>query len=139
METEEIGSKDFWTRLNYFSPDEFDTKDINDVPIPNSGRDNMNKDFVIRLEKARKIAGIPFVITSGYRNKEHNRREGGTEDSAHLTGYAVDIRATNSRERFLILSALFSVRFNRIGINFKKGFIHVDSDPTKSKEVVWGY
>lgn len=99
----------------------------------------MQKRFMLRLNLARSIANIPFVINSGYRTPEHNKREGGTPDSSHIKGYAADIKVTDSRSRAIILDALFKAGFDRIGINFEKGFIHVDSDPNKPPNVVWGY
>jgi len=62
---------------------------------------------------------------------------GGTENSSHLRGFAADIHATSSADRFKILSALIEVGFNRIGI--AKTFIHVDADPIKTKDVIWTY
>lgn len=98
---------------------------------------NMNVNFLAKLDEAREIAEIPFIINSAYRTKEHNKKVGGKPNSSHLRGLAVDIKATDSRTRFLVLQALISVGFNRIGI--AKTFIHVDDDESKSKEVAWLY
>lgn len=98
---------------------------------------NMNVIFLAKLDEAREIAEIPFIINSAYRTKEHNKRIGGKPNSSHLKGLAVDIRAKDSRTRFLILQALISVGFNRIGI--AKTFIHVDDDESKSSNVAWMY
>lgn len=98
---------------------------------------NMNVNFLAKLDEAREIAEIPFIINSAYRTKEHNKKVGGKPNSSHLKGLAVDIKATDSRTRFLVLQALISVGFNRIGI--AKTFIHVDDDESKSKEVAWLY
>lgn len=97
----------------------------------------MNVNFLAKLDEAREIAEIPFIINSAYRTKEHNKKVGGKPNSSHLRGLAVDIKATDSRTRFLVLQALISVGFNRIGI--AKTFIHVDDDESKSKEVAWLY
>mgnify|MGYP003656016932 CR=1 FL=1 len=78
--------------------------------------DNMNEDFLAKLDEAREYANIPFIINSAYRSPEH------PEDS---------------RTRFLILDALLAVGFNRIGI--ADTFIHVDSDLDKSQSVIWTY
>ena len=83
------------------------------------------------LDKAREIAGIPFIITSGYRTKEHNTEVGGVENSSHLLGEAVDISARNSNEHFLITKGLMLAGFTRIS---KKYPSHVHCDISKDKE-----
>jgi len=98
---------------------------------------NMDLGFLAKLDEAREIAGIPFKINSAFRTPEHNAKVGGKDNSSHLKGLAVDISATDSRSRFIILGALIKVGFNRIGI--AKTFIHVDDDKEKSGRVVWVY
>lgn len=76
---------------------------------------------------ARIIAGIPFIVRSWCRCEKHNKAQGGKENSAHLTGEAVDIAFKNSNECFVIIRALLDAGFVRLGINFDKGFIHCDT------------
>jgi zinc D-Ala-D-Ala carboxypeptidase len=99
--------------------------------------ENMDANFLNKLDEARERAGIPFVINSAYRTPEHNAKIGGKPNSSHLKGLAVDISVTNSRQRFIVLNALLEVGFTRIGI--ADTFIHVDLDSGKSKEVIWTY
>ena len=99
--------------------------------------ENMDVDFLYKLDEARQFAKIPFVITSAYRSKEHNAKIGGVANSSHIKGLAVDIRVNSSRERFTILKALIYVGFNRIGV--ADDFIHVDDDKEKSDNVIWTY
>ena len=99
--------------------------------------ENMDVDFLAKLDEAREFAGIPFIINSAYRSPEHNAKIGGKPNSSHIKGLAVDIKATDSRTRFLVLEALISVGFNRIGI--ADTFIHVDDDKDKSDKVIWTY
>jgi len=99
--------------------------------------ENMDLDFLAKLDEAREFAGIPFIINSAYRSPEHNAKIGGKPNSSHLKGLAVDIKATDSRTRFLVLNALISVGFTRIGI--ADTFIHVDMDYDKSQNVTWTY
>lgn len=117
--------------VKYFSKNEFDSPDI-----INSGL-LMDNQLILMLDKAREIAGIPFIINSGYRSKSHNKSVGGKKDSSHLKGLAVDISATNSRDRYLIIKSLFQVGFIRIGI--RKDFIHCDIDYNKDLNVTWLY
>lgn len=99
--------------------------------------ENMNADFLNKLDEAREIANIPFIINSAYRSPEHNAKIGGKPNSSHIKGLAVDISVTNSRQRFIVLNALLEVGFTRIGI--ADTFIHVDLDSEKSKDVIWTY
>ena len=98
---------------------------------------NMNQEFLDKLDQARELANIPFKINSAYRSPEHNAKIGGKPNSSHLRGLAVDISVKDSRSRFIILEALISVGFNRIGI--ADTFIHVDDDKEKSEKVIWTY
>ena len=124
--------------MRYFSIDEFDSPDL-----PGSG-EFMSQDFLDLLEKARERAGIPFVITSGYRTREHseNLKSQGykvSKDSAHRLGLAADIKCTTSADRYKIIEALLYVGINRIGVG--RSFIHADLDNRKHKpiEVIWNY
>lgn len=98
---------------------------------------NMNQEFLLKLDRAREVAQIPFKINSAYRTPEHNAKIGGKPNSSHLKGLAVDISVTDSRSRFIVLKALIEAGFHRIGV--AKTFIHVDDDKSKSPEVVWVY
>lgn len=97
---------------------------------------NMNVDFLAKLDEAREFAGIPFIINSAYRSPEHPESIK-RPTSSHIKGLAVDISATNSRQRGLVLDALRAVGFNRIGI--ANTFIHVDMDYDKDQDVTWVY
>ncbi len=116
--------------FKYFSLSEF-----NCPSLPQSGK-NMDTDFVYKLEHARELAGIPFKITSGYRTSDHNKQVGGVPNSSHLKGVAADIAVGSGSERYIILNALIRAGFKRIGV--AKGFIHADTDDTKSNSV-WTY
>lgn len=115
----------------HFEQHEFDSEDE-----PGSGR-FMDPSFLAMLDDARGIAGIPFIINSGYRTKERNRKVGGSAKSSHLIGRAADIKVRSSRDRWVILNALMMAGFNRIGIG--KTFIHVDNDEDKTPNVIWTY
>ena len=97
----------------------------------------LKSELVKLLDDARHIAGIPFKLNSGYRTKEQNKKAGGVEDSAHLSGLAVDIACTTDSARHKIINALQKVGFNRIGIS--KSFIHADIAKDKSLNVIWLY
>ena len=108
----------------YFKPHEFACK-----CGCGAGLSQMEKALLWRLNYARKLAGIPFVITSALRCELHNRRVGGSKTSSHLYGFAVDIRTKNKFVQQRILKALKAAGFLRIGV--AKKFIHVDVDYNK--------
>ena len=110
---------------------------IEEFKCPCCGEVHMNQEFLDKLDKARGIADTPFIITSGYRCEKHNAEVGGHKRSAHLRGYASDIKTIGSMDRYVILSALQKVGFNRFGIG--RDFIHVDMDPELVSDVIWTY
>jgi len=121
-----------WENFTYR---EFDSPDV-----PGSGT-QMDTDFLDALDEARDLAGIPFVINSGFRTKAHNedlRAQGFqvSANSSHLKGLAADIAVRGSTERMSIVAALLSAGFTRLGIGH--GFVHVDSDD-KAQGVIWVY
>jgi zinc D-Ala-D-Ala carboxypeptidase len=115
--------------MNYFKDDEF---------LCSCGcKEDINDELKELLNRARKIAGVPFVITSGARCKDYNRSIGSKDTSSHVRGLAVDIKATGSRERSLIINSLCRLGVTRFGID--KSFIHIDIDTSKESDVTWLY
>ena len=91
-----------------------------------------------KLQKARDIARIPFVINSGFRCPKHNKDIGGKPGSSHIKGLAVDIRCEDDKARFKIVAALLAAGLTRVGI--APTYIHVDDDLlTKNPERMWVY
>jgi zinc D-Ala-D-Ala carboxypeptidase len=99
--------------------------------------EKMDSLFLAMLDEAREKAGVPFRLTSTYRDPQYNAQVGGKADSAHTKGMAADIEANGSRMRFKIVKGLLEAGFTRIGIG--GNFIHCDNDPSKDQEVVWLY
>jgi hypothetical protein len=118
-----------WRWTADFRADEF--------ACPCCGCNEMDMVFIQKLQQARSFANIPFNINSGWRCMKHNREVGGSDHSSHLLGVAADIQATTSRQRGLILPALYRAGFTRIGLT--KTFIHCDTDIHKEQNVTWFY
>lgn len=95
----------------------------------------LNAKLVQMLDRAREYAGVPFILTSTVRTIAENNAAGGVEDSSHLAGLAVDIRAKDSVARFKIMTGLIAIGFNRIGIY--EHHIHADIDTSKAGDVMW--
>lgn len=66
-------------------------KGIFNLPLDEKVIENLNYS-VSRMDEIREGYGKPININSWYRCKELNAEVGGTENSKHLTGLAVDIR-----------------------------------------------
>ena len=104
------------------------------------GEGKLHPSTLMRANRARHRAGIPFVINCASRCEAHNRAVGGVDNSAHKIdsdGFsrALDIRCTNSSDRFAIFAALIVEGFTRIGKY--DNFIHADDDPNLPQEVIW--
>lgn len=103
--------------------------------------EGLNEQFVTQLDNAREIAGIPFVITSGFRTPEKNQSvPGSVSDSAHLTGLAVDLRVENAHEVSVICHATKKVGVTRhliyVDRNFDPVHMHIDVDPNKVSDII---
>jgi zinc D-Ala-D-Ala carboxypeptidase len=88
------------------------------------GFDRISPVLIERLELARGMAGVPFIVNCGCRCGPHNATVGGKPKSAHLQGEAVDLQATDNRSRFLILLGLYAAGFQRLELS--KVHIHAD-------------
>lgn len=118
-----------WNHIVNFHSGEFD------CTCGDLGAETMNLEFVRRLDIARDISGVPFIISSAFRSEGYNSMIGGVLNSSHTTGFAADIYCRTDKERFEIIRALLLVGFNRIGIY--KYHVHVDMDSTKTPYVLW--
>lgn len=119
--------------LKHFSEGEFNKL------TPGCSLSDMDQEFMSRLDSARDLACIPFVLSSAYRSKSWELSHGRSGNSAHTTGHAVDIVCKDSSTRERIVSALLRVGFNRIGIS--PTFIHVDDSRLSyhPQHVLWLY
>lgn len=118
-------------RSKYFSESEFRRCS------PSCSLQDMKQTTMSKMDTAREIAGIPFVITSAYRPSEWDRAKGRSGTGSHTMGRAIDIRCNASSNRFKIIDALLKAGFTRIGV--ANTFIHADDSPSHANEVVWTY
>jgi len=87
----------------------------------------LTPELVSFLDIARGIAGVPFIISSGFRTKEVNKMVGGVVNSAHTKGLAVDLRIKDNATRFALMKGLINAG-TPCFIEDAKGHIHVDID-----------
>lgn len=98
----------------------------------------LHPDFRKFLDDCRGLAGIPFIINSGFRTKsENNALTDAVSDSSHLSGIAADIKCLDSTSRWKIITAAQKLGCKRIGIG--KTYVHLDMDILKEQEVIWHY
>lgn len=90
---------------------------------------DMSEDLMRKLDEARALCDLPFIVNSAYRSKEYERSRGRKGTSSHCKGMAVDLMCASSHLRQLMVSALIHVGFKRLGVY--PTFIHADLDPDK--------
>lgn len=112
-------------KLRYFKPQEFE------LANPSCSIEDMNEEFLLKLDDARAICSVPFIINSAFRSEayEHQHTRHIDNIGSHSKGLAVDLRCVSSSDRLKMVLALLAVGFRRIGLY--KDFIHVDSDVSK--------
>lgn len=122
-----------WKKIEYFKPEEFDSKDI-----PGSSN-QMSFEFIKKLDNIRARMKRSIKINSGYRTKAHNKKVGGVTNSPHLIGVAADIHCPDSSFRFWLVVWALIYGIRRIGIG--KTFIHLDIDKReiKGQKIIWVY
>ena len=126
------------TRWKYFSEDE--------LRCQGTGQINMNETFMERLIELREKLDKPMVISSGYRSEAHNIAIGGSKNSAHLKGCAVDV-VCSGHLAYEIVKLAMELEFSGIGVKqngvHAKRFIHIDTMPrhsiTSPRPWIWSY
>jgi hypothetical protein len=114
----------------------FPESDFNNC-TPYCSLQNMKQTAMNGFDSAREIAGIPFDPVSAYRPEHWEKEHGRSGKGAHTEGEAIDIKCTDSRSRFIIVSALIQAGCKRIGI--AKTYIHADFSITHDELVIWLY
>jgi len=101
-----------------------------------TNRNEMDHEFLVKLDLLREKVGFPFRITSGYRDatnpSEARKAEPGT--GTHCQGIAADIAVSNGFERMNIVHEAIKMGFS---IGVARTFVHVDD--RKTTPVMWTY
>ena len=87
------------------------------------------------LDDLRHKCGFPFVVTSGFRSKDHSIEKTKKVGGRHTRGDAADIQVTNGLQRMAIVSKALEHGFKGIGV--AKSFVHLDT--RDSEPVMWTY
>ncbi len=113
--------------MKYFDKSEFNCQ--------YTGENEMNPEFLEKLDKLRETCGFPFVITSGYRSPDHPIEAAKDSPGTHTQGIAADIAVSSAARRYTLINYAFQQGFTGIGV--ASGFIHLDIRNTAP--VVWTY
>ena len=101
-----------------------------------TNKNEMDHEFLVKLDELRERVGFPFIITSGYRDATHpaeaRKAEPGT--GTHCQGIAADIAVSNGFERMNIVHEAIKMGFS---IGVARTFVHVDD--RKTTPVMWTY
>lgn len=95
-----------------------------DFLCPCCKKGEMDEQLLSVLETVARIT--PLRITSGYRCSSHNKQVGGSENSTHLQGKAVDIAIGSDSQRFLLIKNFILLGINRLGLYNKHNGLHID-------------
>jgi len=101
-----------------------------------TNKNEMDHEFLVKLDELRERVGFPFIITSGYRDATHpaeaRKAEPGT--GTHCQGIAADIAVSNGFERMNIVHEAIKMGFS---IGVARTFVHIDD--RKTTPVMWTY
>ena len=123
-----------WTELKLSEAAEWESIapnfDPKEIASKGDGSIKIRKESLKRLQTLRHLYGKPLILTSAYRDPNHNRRVGGATNSQHVAGRAFDIviRSTEMGRELERLAK--EVDFTAIGRY--KNFIHVDDRAPKA-------
>lgn len=113
--------------FRYFTREEFVCQE--------TGENEIQDEFITKLDALRDACGFPFRITSGYRSPRHSIEAKKLKPGRHTVGDAADIYVGNGSQRFVLVSNAIKLGFNGIGV--AKTFIHVDT--RDDAQVIWTY
>ena len=120
-----------WDKYPNFKKLEFDCK--------STGENNMQHEFMEKLQAIRIEYGKPMSITSGFRSKKHPIEAKKTNSNGdHTQGFCADIACENSTDRFRLVQLALKHGITRIGI--AKTFLHLGIGGVGlPNNVIWEY
>lgn len=96
-------------------------------------------ELVVVFERIRALAGGPLIINSAYRTIKYNKKVGGSPNSQHLLGKALDIQPPKNMSVSLF-HAILRQRYKELGIRGLgkyPTFVHIDIRDS-DKLIEWG-
>lgn len=89
----------------------------------------LSKRLIVAVCWARFKIGAPIWINSSYRDHVYNLQVGGSKNSYHKKGLALDV-STDQKNMKRLLSALLSIE-SIGGIGVYRSFVHIDHGPER--------
>lgn len=108
---------------------------IDEFVCSHCGNVDMNPLFLAKLDKLREACGFPFVVTSGFRCKDHPIEAAKSSPGTHSLGAAADIAVNDGSQRRKIVEEALKAGFAGVGV--ASDFVHLDIRNTTP--VLWGY
>ena len=112
--------------FKYFKIEDFDCKE--------TGENAISVDFIHSLDQLREACNFPFIITSGYRSKEHSVEKRKQNPGTHAQGIAADIKVSGGAQRLAIVKHASAMGMS---VGVAKTFVHVDI--RKTPAMCWCY
>jgi hypothetical protein len=113
----------------HFSLAELTTTNTKLDNVPSKETIEVLRTTAFYMEKVREILGnVAITINSGYRSPDVNRQVGGTSNSSHTFGYAVDFTAYGHTPLTISnILAKSSLKFDQL--IYEKTWVHISFDP----------
>lgn len=120
-----------WDKYPNFKKEEFDCK--------HTGENNMQHEFMEKLQAVRREYGKSMQITSGFRSVKHPVEARKTHSNGeHTQGNCADVACTNGNDRYRLISLALKHGITRIGV--AKTFLHFGIGGTGlPNNVIWEY
>ena len=120
-----------WELYPNFSKEEFDCKF--------TGENDMQSEFMEKLQAIRIDFGKGMTITSGFRSKKHPIEAKKLHSRGeHTTGNCADVFCNTGSDRFKLIQLALKHGITRIGV--AKNFLHLGIGSTGlSNYVIWEY
>lgn len=120
-----------WDKYPNFTKAEFDCK--------HTGENNMQHEFMEKLQAIRTEYGKSMKVTSGFRSVKHPiEAKKSHSNGEHTQGYCADISCDNGADRFKLVQLALRHGISRIGI--AKTFLHLGiGGKGLPNNVIWEY
>lgn len=120
-----------WGKYPNFTKAEFDCK--------HTGENNMQHEFMEKLQAIRTEYGKSMKVTSGFRSVKHPiEAKKNHSNGEHTQGFCADIACENSTDRFSLVQLALKHGITRIGI--AKTFLHLGIGGVGlPNNVIWEY
>jgi len=120
-----------WDKYPNFKKAEFDCKA--------TGENNMQHEFMEKLQAIRKDFGRGITVTSGFRSVKHPVEARKTHSNGeHTQGFCADIMCITSADRFTLINLALKHGITRIGV--AKTFLHLGiGGKSLPINVIWDY